>query len=260
MKFVPRKLEKTADVSRARTTPGHLIKNILGVVAIITLAYLGLGLASDAITSNISEETETRWFSWTDSMLESRITSGRALEIFKRLTADKSLRPLPYKLYGLDIDMPNAAALPGGAVGITSSLLAEVESERGLAMVIAHELGHHQHRHCLKRLGRSLLTRGILAVLLGDTEVGSLTLFLQLAEAGYSRRQEQEADEFGMRLVHSVYGSTADCLEFYQLIESKYREGQSRWGQFHQSHPLTTDRIESLRKLQEELASSGSDK
>ena len=63
-----------------------------------------------------------------------------------------------------------------------------------------------------------------------------------------------------MRLVHSAYGSTADCLEFYQLIERKYREGQSRWGQFHQSHPLTTDRIESLRKLQEELASPGSDK
>ena len=96
MKFVPKKLEKTADVSRAQTTPGDLIKNILGVVVIITLAYLGLGLTADAITSNISEETEARWFSWTDSMLESRITSGRALEIFKRLTTDKSLRPLPY--------------------------------------------------------------------------------------------------------------------------------------------------------------------
>ena len=75
--------------------------------------------------------------------------------------------------------------------------------------------------------------RGILALLLGDTEGGSLALFLQLAEAGYSRRQEQEADEFGMRLVHSVYGSTADCLEFYQLVERKYLEGQSPWGQFH---------------------------
>ena len=254
MKFVPKKLENTADVSRGSSTPGDLLKNALGIVSILLLIYLALGLAADTILSNMSEETEARWFSWTDSMLESEITSGRAMEIFKRLSSDESLRPLPYKLYGLDFPKPNAAAVPGGAVGVTRSLLSEVKSEKGLAMVLAHELGHHQHRHCVKRLGRSILLRSAMAILLGEVEGGTINLFVNLAEAGYSRAQEREADEFGMRLVQSIYGDTTDCLEFYELVERKYREGESRWSKFHRSHPLTADRIEYLRKLQKELA------
>ena len=260
MKFVPRKLEETADISRGKSTPADFFKNVLGIVSILVLVYLGLGLLSDAITSNMSEETEAEWFSWTDSMFESEVTSGRVLEIFNRLRTHKSLRPLPYKLYGLNFPKPNAAALPGGAVGVTRSMLTEVKTEKGLAMVLAHELGHHQHRHCLRRLGRSILIRGVMAILLGDTENGTINLFVDLAEAGYSRSQEREADEFGMRLVQSVYGDTADCLEFYELIEGKYRGGGSRWSQFHRSHPLTADRIGYLKKLQKDLAASGGEK
>lgn len=260
MKFVAKKLEKTADASRPKTSLKDFIRNALGVVVILYAFFLALGLVADIITTNMSEETEAEWFSWTDATLESEITTGRAYDIFKRLSADKTLRPLPYRLYGLDFSMPNAVALPGGAVGVSTTLLDEVKSERGLAMVLAHELGHHQHRHCLKRLGRTILTRSVMAILLGDTEVGSVNLFVQLAEAGYSRNQEREADEFGMRLVQSIYGSTADCLEFYELVERKYREGESRWGQFHRSHPLTAERLVYLKQLQDELADGGTEK
>ena len=260
MKFVPKKLEETADVSKGKSTPGDFFRNVLAGVSILLLLYFALGLASDVLIANMSEETEAEWFSWTDSILESEITSGRALEIFERLRSDESLRPLPYKLYGLDFPKPNAAAVPGGAVGVSSSLLSEVTSEKGLAMVLAHELGHHQHRHCLKRLGRSILIRGLMAILLGETEAGTVNLFLQLAESGYSRGQEREADEFGMRLVQSIYGDTEGCLEFYELIERKYRDGKSPWSLFHRSHPLTADRIVYLRKLQKDLTTAGNGK
>lgn len=262
MKFVPKKLEETADISKGRSTPGDLIKNILGVVIIFFGLYLALGLVADLVASNISEETEATWFSWTAEGENSRDDLAdspdfiRASEIFERLVSEGSLRPLPYKLHGHKMLDINAFALPGGAVFITRGLLAEVKSEKGMAMVLAHELGHHQHRHCLEGLGRSVLIWCAKSILFGVNimSVQAEDTFLDLTEAGYSRRKESEADEFGMRLVQSIYGDTSGCLEFYELIERKHREGESRWSQFHRSHPLTTDRIKHLKELQEELA------
>jgi predicted Zn-dependent protease len=46
----------------------------------------------------------------------------------------------------------NAFALPNGAIYVHSGLLAQLENEAQLAMVLAHELGHIVHRHAIRYL------------------------------------------------------------------------------------------------------------
>jgi|TARA_B110000238_G_scaffold200397_1_gene250383 predicted Zn-dependent protease len=46
----------------------------------------------------------------------------------------------------------NAFAASDGYIIITTGLSASVTSENGLAMVLAHEIGHHYERHPLRGL------------------------------------------------------------------------------------------------------------
>ena len=50
-----------------------------------------------------------------------------------------------------DID-PNAAALPDDRIYLTTGILARVENEAQLAMVLGHEIGHVIEKHALKSL------------------------------------------------------------------------------------------------------------
>ena len=148
---------------------------------------------------------------------------------------------------------PNAFALPGGGVGVTRGLLEKVESETGMAMVLAHELGHHAGRHSLKRIGRTLVWNTLLNVVLGGVDLSALELGLWLSESGYGREQERNADQFGMKLVHKIYGHTQGALEFFELVQTESGQDDSEWLAFTSTHPLTTERISYLKDLQQHL-------
>ena len=258
MKFVPKRLRHTADVSRGTTSLKGWIQNAVSGLLTIVLIYVGIGLVTNIVVSNISEDTEARWFSWTFQALAlaSEDNDERlqpAQEIFARLIEHSDVRPLPYELFLIDLPAPNALALPGGGVGITSGLLEEVGSETGLAMVLAHELGHHEDRHSLKRIGRTLVWNTLIGVALGNVDLSALEMGIRLSETGYGRNQERDADEFGMRLVHEVYGHTRGALEFFELVGAKSGQDEARWTEFMSTHPLTAERISDLQALQREL-------
>ena len=224
----------------------------------LTLALMSVGVrvGTDLVVRSIDEQTEARWFA---GLLPPSVPIDdpawqRAQQVFQRLLTDAPLRPLPYRLFLLeDLDQPNAVAVPGGGVGVTPELLQEVESDIGLAMVLAHELGHHQYRHGLKRVGRILLWNVVLNLMFGRANSGGLNLALQLTEASYSREQEREADHFALRRVHAVYGDTEGALAFFELIQQRYDRGNASWLGFLSSHPPTAERLADLRQLQQQL-------
>jgi len=255
MKFVPKELKETADISRGRNTWKSFLKNALGVVLAFVALYLVLGVLASLAASTVPDKWEAKLFSW---KMEDEAQGGEELErsraLFKKLVESGTLRPLSYRLILLDIPQPNAFAMPGGLVGVTSGLLDEVTSETGMAMVLAHELGHHQGRHCLKRLGRTILFQVAIAVIFGESGGSGAQAALSIAESGYSRRQEKEADEFGLKLAHKTLGLSDGCLEFFEKIHAKYESDTARWSAFFASHPYTLDRIEYLRALQRQLS------
>jgi len=135
-------------------------------------------------------------------------------------------------------------------VTVTSGLLDLVETEIGRALVLGHEIGHLEHRHGLKRLGRSLLLAGAMTMI-GMDSSSLLKQSPMLAEMKHSRSQEEESDTFGLELVYAKYGTTDGAMEFFEDIrllqggaDDGMLDGMQSW---LQTHPLTSDRIDNLR-------------
>ncbi|MEE8112512.1 MAG: M48 family metallopeptidase [Acidobacteriota bacterium] len=256
MRFVPKQLHKTSDISRGDHSRYTFLKNTASLVIVLGSLYLILGLLGEFLALTIPESWEARLLpaGGFDSSVETpEFLEARA--VFDRLIQDLELRPLPYELFLSDEETPNAFAIPGGGVGITSGMLDQLESEIGMAMVLGHELGHQQHRHHLRRMGRSLIHQVAFSFLFGNTGNSLMQTTLTAGELRYSRRQEMEADGFGLKLVYRIYGRTDGCLEFFEILQEDPDSDLSPWTAFLLTHPLTGDRIASLRELQYTLSS-----
>ena len=254
MKFVPRRLEKTADVSRGHISWRSFLTNVVSVAIVFALAYLLLAALGELLARTIPDRWEVRMFASQELDPPASRGLARADKIFQRLLGAPGLRPLAYRLFLVPMSEPNAFAVPGGAVGVTQGLLDGVESEAGLALVLGHELGHHQARHPLKRVGRMLVFGVARALLFGAHDMTLVDQSLGIADSSYSRRQERQADAFGLRLVYDVYGRIDESLEFFERIRAERRAEEVRWAAFVRSHPLTSDRIADLRALQVALS------
>ncbi|MBW2122159.1 MAG: M48 family metalloprotease, partial [Deltaproteobacteria bacterium] len=120
--------------------------------------------------------------------------------------ADRSQFPITF--FVLKESEPNAFAIPGGRIFLTSGLLTLVESEDELAGVMSHEIGHVVRRHIAQRIDASKrLNLGTLAgvlagILVGGSGGGAMmagTLAMtQSANLRNSRENEFEADRLGL--------------------------------------------------------------
>ncbi|MEH6756030.1 MAG: M48 family metalloprotease [Parasphingorhabdus sp.] len=116
----------------------------------------------------------------------------------------------------LNSPVNNAFAIPGGYVYLTRQLMALMNDEAEMAGVLGHEVGHVAARHGKKRQ-KAAQRNSILgalgqigaAVLLGDSALGKLGQEVfgtgsQLLTLKYSRKQEYEADDLGIRYLASA--------------------------------------------------------
>ena len=116
----------------------------------------------------------------------------------------------------LNSSVDNAFAVPGGYVYVTRQLVSLMNNEAELAGVLGHEVGHVAARHSASRQ-RQAQRNSILGaigsilsgVLLGDSGLGQLGQQIfsaapQLLTAQYSRRQETEADNLGIRYLKTA--------------------------------------------------------
>lgn len=258
MRFRARLLAETADNSKGgkESIPSRL-KGMASAVIILGLIYFGLGICADLAINIVPPRTEARWFSWAEDLIGPTLPVPDDLQdVFDRLTKDSELDDFPYHLVFLPTDDINAFALPGGLIAITQGLYETVRTPEGRALVLGHEIGHVQHRHGLQRIGRSILLAGALSLAGVDTAT-VLRRGQFLADLQFSRSQESDSDDYGLRLVYRVFGTTEGSMEFFENLESLDLEDvntlQGQLGTFLRTHPQTSDRLEDLRKLAREL-------
>jgi predicted Zn-dependent protease len=189
---------------------------------------------------------------------------GYVTGIGNRLKAVSELPELDFTFTLLNSDVVNAFALPGGYVYITRGLLALADDEAELAGVMAHEIGHVTARHSAQRHSRGVLAQGgvaigtVLAGILGGGAAADLAqqaggTGAQASLAGYSRDQEFQADELGVRyLARAGYDPTAmsSFLETLGRNDALARklagreEGPDPAASWFASHPRTPDRVQ----------------
>jgi predicted Zn-dependent protease len=152
-----------------------------------------------------------------------------------------------YRVLYIADDTINALAIPGDRIIIYQGLLGKVESENELMMVLGHELGHFAHRDHLRGIGNALVLRMIMASLFGDLGIfqPAANSIQILADASYSQKQEQQADEFGLTLLNKTYGHVGGSIDFFAKLIDEDRQLIS----FLSSHPAPKKRIKEIQKL-----------
>lgn len=122
----------------------------------------------------------------------------------------------------LDHKAPNALALPGGHIILTSGLLALADTPEAVAGVLAHEIAHVVRRDPTRLTLQATGLGGILAVLRGDfTGAGATAAFSgALKERGYKPEVETAADAFAADLLaRQGLPSTAFAEMFLRLAK-----------------------------------------
>ncbi len=257
MKYIPKELKETADVSAGEGSQWvELGKLLLYLVAFILFLYLSVGLIVDAIVANISAEKESELFiAWgLKAELEARYgcetheKDDILLVILDSLITHPDVPPLKFNLLTIVDKTPNAFAVPGGTIAVTTGLLDTLDTDLAFAFVLGHELGHFHNRDHLRGLGRQIGIGIIYALIFGSSTgnqviVENTLLFLS---RNYSRRQEEAADRFGVTLVHDLYGQTDGVTRLFEILDEKTT--LPGWAYMFSTHPRLEDRIRKLKE------------
>jgi len=170
-----------------------------------------------------------------------------------RLAACSERPDLPWSFRLLDDPVVNAFALPGGFVFVTRGILASLNSEAELAAVIGHEIGHVTARHSVTRLSRMQLQQlglGLGMVLsTGVRRVGDvLSSGLQLLDLKYSRGDETQADELGLRYMTRAGYDPEAMLDVFRTLALVSGEAGSRIPEWQSTHPEPENRETHIRE------------
>lgn len=139
----------------------------------------------------------------------------------------------------------NAFTLPNGSIYVHLGLLARIDDEAQLAVVLAHEMAHAIHRHAT-RLRRDASNK----LDLGAFLPGIGTLAAMLSVNGYSRELETEADEVGFGLVAAAGYDVREGRKLFEKIDEERREQKEKEPFFFATHPALAVRVANFRRLE----------
>jgi Zn-dependent protease with chaperone function len=148
---------------------------------------------------------------------------------------------------------PNAFALPGGTIVVTDELVELLaDNDDAVLGVIAHELGHVEHRHGMRLFVQSSLLGVLTGWVLGDFSGLMGTAPVVLGRAAYSRDAEREADAAAVALLKANRISPLVMVTFFEKLAAARppapADGMPRWlGLGIASHPEDAERMQFFR-------------
>ncbi|MBN1670997.1 MAG: M48 family metalloprotease [Kiritimatiellae bacterium] len=170
-----------------------------------------------------------------------------------------------YHFLALDSDEVNAFAAPGGLIFVSRGMLRCCTSEDAVAAVLAHEIGHVQHRHGLQSISKGRWTSAGFTLLaeagkeaarqyspqevsqLADTFENSLgDITKTLTDSGYARKFETQADATAVEIMQRVGYDPNALIGMLAEMKKHLKPGGA---DFAKTHPDPDDRIERVKKL-----------
>lgn len=170
-----------------------------------------------------------------------------ALKKLSQKLQDAAHLRLPATIEAIQSKTPNAFALPGGKVYLLSGLLDKAQSQDEIAGVLAHELGHLEHRDHLRRIIATGGTALLVGLVFGDVSGGSAMIIVgnSLFNAHHSRENESEADAFAAQTMAALGRPAKPMGELLVRITGEDDGGPLS---ILQDHPLSEDRLARLAK------------
>lgn len=165
--------------------------------------------------------------------------------------------PLNFKVY-LTNDI-NAFACPDGSVRVYSGIM-DMMNDDELLGIIGHEIGHVGMHHSRNAMKQALMNSALSEVIASTGKVGAQLTSGQLGQLGqlylsskYSRKQENEADDFGYEFLKGAGKNPwamAGAFEKMQVLESQSAAGGNSviggLNDMFSDHPATAERIKRM--------------
>jgi predicted Zn-dependent protease len=185
----------------------------------------------------------------------------------RREDTSPQFRETEFTFRVLNSDIVNAFALPGGYVYFTRGLLAHMNNEAQLAVVIGHEIGHVAARHASQRIlqqqaGQLILVGGAIAgqELFGVSAESILNIggtTAQLLFLSYSRDNERESDRLGVEYSAMAGFDASEGAAFFRTLQRLSERAGATLPNHLSSHPDPGDRERSMITLSQQWKDRG---
>jgi Zn-dependent protease with chaperone function len=227
--------------------------SLAAVASIVLMTLYGIPLVADRLAVVVPTSVEKRLGEAVDKQVRALMggkscTGAEGHRAFTKMvealkTAGGSAIPLDAQV--LSSPIPNAVALPGGRIYLFEGLLSRARDPDEVAGVIAHEIGHAEHRDGLRGVIRTGGTSFLFGLLFGDITGSGAVIFASrtLLDASYSREAETAADDFAIRAMTRLGRSPAPLGEF--LVRITGNGGKTT---IIDSHPVSRERLERMRQ------------
>lgn len=151
--------------------------------------------------------------------------------------------------------------MPGGKVVVYTGLLPVTQNEAALAVVMGHEIAHAIALHGNERMSQGLVQQlgGVaLQVAVANKPAETQNLFMTAYGIGstvggtlpFSRKQELEADQFGLRFAAMAGYNPQEAIPFWQRM-AKAGGGQKP-PEILSTHPSDETRINKMQQYVKE--------
>ncbi len=171
------------------------------------------------------------------------------------------LEPSSIRIHIVNDNTLNAFVAGGQQIFINTGLLMKSKNAGQVIGVLAHEIGHISGGHLIKAataqkdISAAVLLGYLLggaAIIAGRPDAGAAAIQLggQVGARQYmsfSRTQESAADRAGLRFLDNTGQSAKGLLEFMEVLEDQELLSVRNQDPYVRTHPLTRDRIDSLR-------------
>lgn len=161
----------------------------------------------------------------------------------------------------LNSAVSNAMSVPGGYVYITRQLLTLMDDESQLGFALGHEVGHiaANHAHVREQYANRTDILGVLGAIFGSMiggPLGSAAAQMaqqrsQLATLSFSREQEYQADELGLRYLTAagydpeggpgILAALARSSALESRVQGRTNRQTPEWAS---THPLSENRMQ----------------
>jgi predicted Zn-dependent protease len=193
---------------------------------------------------------------------------NKLLEVshFNRESTPSEYKNTDFTFRVLGSPVVNAFALPGGYVYVTRGLLAHLENEAQLMVVLGHEIGHVAARHASQRAAEqqfgqlAIIGGAVLGQSLGLDGGNILQLSSQTAQLlflSYSRDDERESDQLGVEYSAMKNYEAAEGGEFFRSLKRISEKAGQSIPSHLSSHPDPGEREKNIPKLASEWEQKG---
>ncbi|MDB5602863.1 MAG: peptidase Ste24p [Xanthobacteraceae bacterium] len=270
------------EASAANATPTWRIVtwSLAAVGSILAVVFFGIPLAAERLAPLVPPRFEKRMGETVERqvryLFDGSVCTDAAGQAAFNVLIDKLKQAgniettLDSQVLRTKVPVSNALALPGGKIYLLDGLLQKANNVDEIAGVLAHELGHVQHRDNMRRMIQTGGTSYLVGLLFGDIMGGSAVIFVSksLLDASHSRDAELSADAFAIDVMQKLGRSARPMGEFLVRITDRplapsksdtkpdikpeakpdAKAAAKPGASIFASHPLSADRLERMKQ------------